>query len=161
MVVVFPPPLIPMTRTTSGFSWLNFCLSPLSTRPVIISLRAPVTLAGSVILLFFMFFRSSSMMVMVVSIPMSEVMSISSSSSIKSSSTLALSMIASLIFSESLPKKDFFSENNDICFPLSKFMAVTTQNHHPASGKGLWKYPAQAWSRRTARPHVPWSLSGE
>ena len=112
IVVVLPPPFTPITRITSGVSLLSFCLSSLSINLTIIFLSIIFTTSGFVICASLTRPLSSSIILMVVSMPISEVMRISSSSSKSSSSTTALAFITSDSLSESLPKKDFFSRSD-------------------------------------------------
>jgi len=116
MVVVLPPPLMPIIIMTSGVLSESLFLSPLSVISAIISASASFTPSGEPIILSLMVVLSLSMIFTVVSIPISEVISISSSSSIRSSSMDGLIISASPMRSDSLPKNPFFSFVNDIYY---------------------------------------------
>ena len=115
--VVFPPPFIPITRIISGVLSQSLHLSPLFKISVITFVSASLTLSGFVIWLIWIWSRRSCIILIVVSIPISEVIRISSSSSSISSSTVARDIRVSLILSDSFPKKPFFFPPKIAIFP--------------------------------------------
>jgi len=154
MVVVFPPPFMPIISITRGVLSVSFCLSPLSSISDIILRNMTLTVSGFLIFSFLTVSRILSIICIVVSMPMSEVISTSSMSSNMSSSISARAVSTSLILSDILPKKplSFFSS----IFLPSFMLHSTSADCLPCAGNISSILRSQAWLCRTLCPHAPW-----
>ena len=159
MLVVLPTPLTPIIRMISGVLSQSFWSSPLSIRPSTMDLIWSFTSSGLDRRCCLISLLSCSVIFMVVSMPMSEVISASSSSSIISSSMEGRMKITSSTFSFILPKKDFLTPKAIAFFSFYRFFIF--QSYRPYAETGPWRSPAPAWLHRTERPRIPWLPSGE
>ena len=120
IVVVLPAPFTPITSITVGFVSRISSFSP-SSIPAIIFFNSPFTSAGSVVPVAFTSFLKASQIFALVTAPMSDKISVSSSSSKKSSSIFVNELITPVILlarASFVFFKPFFSFSNN---PIEKF----------------------------------------